>query len=328
MELAPADLMMWGMGGLITLGIIIYALMPSSENKALTRRLQRVSGTTAEVETDAPKVQLRRDQKDSGIAVFDHFIKNVLPNPDKIRSRLQRSGLKLSISEYLLITMLAVCVFIALFKLAFGLKTMLAVLLGLSLGLFLPHAFIGSMGKRRIKAFMKYFPESIDAMVRGIRSGLPISESINVVAAEMPDPIGGEFRSIRDSVRMGRTLEDAMWDVARRIDLPEYRYLIIALAIQKETGGNLAETLSNVGDVLRKRRQIKLKIKAMSSEAKASAMILGALPFIMILVLGAVSPEYIGLLFNDPRGNILCAIALFIMGTGIFIMAQMINFEI
>ncbi len=328
MELAPADLMMWGMGGLITLGIIIYALMPSSENKALERRLQRVSGATAEAETDVPKVQLRRDQKDSGIAIFDHFIKNVLPNPDKMRSRLQRSGLKLSISEYLLITMLAVCIFIGLFKLAFGLKTMLAVLLGLSLGLFLPHAFVGSMGKRRIKAFMKYVPESIDAMVRGIRSGLPISESINVVAAEMPDPIGGEFRSIRDSVRMGRTLEDAMWDVAKRIDLPEYRYFIIALAIQKETGGNLAETLSNVGDVLRKRRQIKLKIKAMSSEAKASAMILGALPFIMILVLGAVSPEYIGLLFNDPRGNILCAIALFIMGTGIFIMAQMINFEI
>jgi tight adherence protein B len=165
-------------------------------------------------------------------------------------------------------------------------------------------------------------------MVRSIKSGLPIAEAINVVASEMPDPIGTEFGHIRDGVRMGRSLEEAMWDVARRVDIPEYRYLIIALSIQRETGGNLSETLSNVGEVLRKRRQLKLKIKAMSSEAKASAMILGALPFIVTGVLGLVSPDYVGMLFHDPRGHILLGIAGSMLGSGIWIMSQMINFEI
>jgi tight adherence protein B len=213
-------------------------------------------------------------------------------------------------------------------KMLVGTKPLVAILGGIGLGVYLPHMIIGMKGNKRIKNFLKYFPESIDAMVRGIRSGLPITESISVVAEEMPDPIGTEFQAIRDNIRMGRGLEESMWDVAKRIDIPEFRYLIIALSIQRETGGNLAETLGNVAEVLRRRRQLKLKIKAMSSEAKASAMILGALPFIMILVLGAVSPEYIGTLFNDPRGNMLCFIAIGIMGTGIYIMAQMINFEI
>lgn len=323
------DLVTWGVGLVFVLGILIYALMPSSESKALDRRLKRVSESGAgEEEVVAPKIQLRREQKDSGIAAFDRFIKTAMPNPDKIRTRLARTGKKISIAEYLLITLLCIAVFFAVFNYLLGLKPVVALLLGLTLGLFFPHAVIGMMGKKRIKGFLKFFPESIDAMVRGIRSGLPIIESIGVVAQEMPDPIGTEFRGIRDAVRMGRTLEDAMWDVAKRIDLPEFRYLIIALSIQKETGGNLAETLANVADVLRRRRQMKLKINAMSSEAKASSMILGALPFIMILVLGAVAPEYIGLLFSDPRGNVLCGIAVSIMGTGIWIMAQMINFEI
>lgn len=323
------DIMMYGVGGIMLLGIVIYALMPSHDDKALDRRIRDLGEEKEEKKkADAPKVQLRREQKDSGIEALDHFIKNVLPNPDKIRARLARTGKKITISEYLLINVLAVAVFYLLFHLVLGLKLFVAILLSLALGLFLPHAVIGRMGAKRIRNFLKFFPESIDAMVRGIRSGLPIIESIGVVAQEMPDPIGTEFKGIKDAVRMGRSMEDAMWDVAKRIDLPEFRYLIIALSIQKETGGNLAETLSNVGDVLRKRRQMKLKIKAMSSEAKASSMILGALPFIMILVLGAVSPEYIGVLFNDPRGNVLCGIAASIMGMGIYIMSQMINFEI
>lgn len=322
----------------ITLGFVavalialIFVLLPNKGEGALASRLKRARGEAQKPEktkdSAAPKVQLKREMKDSGIPLLDRVIKAALPNPDKVRQRLAATGAGLSISEYLLITALAVAVFVFIFRALVGMKLLGAVFLGLALGLWLPHTVTGMMARSRSKKFIKFFPESIDAMVRGIRSGLPVSESINTVAEEMPDPIGKEFRTIRDSVRMGVPLETAMWDVAKRIDVPEYRYLIIALSIQRETGGNLAETLANVSDVLRKRRQMKLKIKAMSSEAKASAMILGALPFIMILVLGAVSPDYIGTLFNDPRGNILLGIAGSIMGLGIFIMAQMINFD-
>src|ERR1043166_1742704 len=239
-------------GGVIALIVLLFALLPDEGGKKLEARLKRVSGDTGEEgKEDQPKIQLKRETKDSGIPLLDKFIKTALPNPQKLRARLQRTGATLSISEYLLVTGLAVVVFYALCHFIFGLKLLPSILLGIGLGLFIPHAYIGAMGKKRCKHFIKFFPESIDAMVRGIRSGLPITESIKTVGAEMPDPIGMEFRSISDGVRMGRSLEDAMWDVARRIDVPEYRYLIIALAIQKETGGNLAETLANVRDVLR-----------------------------------------------------------------------------
>ena len=326
----PDMLMMLG-GGFITLMILAFALVPSSDTKVLEKRIKRVSGMNEKPEKksiELPKVELKRSTKDSGIPFFDKVIKTALPNPEKLRNRLARTGMRMTISEYLLLTGLMVGIFFMLFHLLFGQKLMPSVLLSTMLGIWILHVFIGMKGKKRCKNFIKFFPESIDAMVRGIRSGLPISEAINVVGDEMPDPIGFEFRSIRDAVRMGRSLEDAMWDVAKRIDVPEYRYLIIALYIQKETGGNLAETLANVSEVLRKRRQIKLKIKAMSSEAKASAMILGALPFLVATVLGVVASEYVMLLFNDPRGNILLGIAFGMLGFGIWIMSQMINFEI
>jgi tight adherence protein B len=323
-------LMMLG-GGLITIIVLVFALLPGGDSKALEKRIKRVSSDEIKPEkkqVTGPKVELQRSRKDSGIPFLDNFIKTALPNPEKLRMRLARTGMKMTISEYLLLTGVMIAVFFMVFHILFGQKLLPATLLSLMLGIWIPHVFIGMKGKKRCKNFIKFFPESIDAMVRGIRSGLPISESITVVGEEMPDPIGFEFRTIKDAVRMGRSLEDAMWDVAKRVDVPEYRYLIIALSIQKETGGNLAETLANVSEVLRKRRQIKLKIKAMSSEAKASAMILGALPFLVATVLGVVATEYVMLLFNDPRGNILLGIAFGMLGFGIWIMSQMINFEI
>jgi tight adherence protein B len=325
------DMLMMLAGGLITLIVLVIALLPSNDSKALEKRIKRVASDEDKPEKKAanlPKVELKRKTSDSGIPFFDRFIKTALPNPEKLRNRLARTGMGMTISEYLLLTGLMIAIFFMLFHLVFGQKLLPSCLLSVMLGVWIPHVFIGMKGAKRCKNFIKFFPESIDAMVRGIRSGLPISESINVVGEEMPDPIGFEFRSIKDAVRMGRSLEEAMWDVAKRVDVPEYRYLIIALSIQRETGGNLAETLANVSEVLRKRRQIKLKIKAMSSEAKASAMILGALPFIVSLVLGMVATEYIMLLFNDPRGNILLGVAFGMLGFGIWIMSQMINFEI
>lgn len=329
MALSPDTLMML-VGGVITVIVLIFALLPGGDSKTLDKRLKRVSGDelTKKIDEEKEKVQLRRNTTDSGIPFLDQLIKAALPNPEKLRMRLACTGTKMTISEYLLITLVTAAVLFLILNFLVKMKLMLALLIAVALGVFLPHMVVGMMGKKRCVNFIKFFPESIDAMVRGIRSGLPIIESIKVVGQEMPDPIGIEFRTIADAVRLGRSLEDAMWDVAKRIDVPEYRYLIIALSIQKETGGNLAETLANVAEVLRKRRQLKLKIKAMSSEAKASAMILGSLPFIVTAVLGAIAGDYITLLFNDPRGNILLGIAIGMMGTGIFIMSNMINFEI
>jgi tight adherence protein B len=319
--------MMAGVGLVI---VVIMMVMDSGEGKALNKRIKRVKGGEEDIlaEKTAEKLTLMKVTKDSHIPLMDQLIKTMLKNPDRLRQRLARTGKNITVSEYLLISAVSVVVCFILFSTLMGLKILPALLVGLGLGLFLPHTVIGMMGKKRMKNFIKFFPESIDAMVRSIKSGLPIAEAVNVVASEMPDPVGTEFGHIRDGVRMGRSLEDAMWDVAKRVDVPEYRYLIIALSIQRETGGNLSETLGNVAEVLRKRRQIKLKIKAMSSEAKASATILGALPFIVLAVLSVVNSQYVAMLFFDPRGHVLCGIALGMLGAGIMVMSNMINFEI
>src|SRR5205823_6968045 len=183
-------------------------------------------------------------------------------------------------------------------------------------------------GKRRVAAFINLFPDAIDLMVRALRSGLPISEAIIMASHEIGDPIGSEFRTIESGMRLGRDLESLLWDIGKRIDAPEFRFFIIALSVQRETGGNLAETLANLSDVLRRRRTMRSKARAMASEARASTMILGSLPVVVTGILFAVSPSYIMLLFVDVRGLMLVGLALGMLFTGIAIMVKMARFEI
>jgi tight adherence protein B len=181
--------------------------------------------------------------------------------------------------------------------------------------------------KRRTKFVMR-FPDAIELLVRGLRSGLPISETMAVVALELPGPIGDEFRAITDRMRIGRSMDAALQDTADRIDIPEFRFFVIAIAIQRETGGNLAETLSNLAEVLRKRAQMKLKIKAMSSESKASAYIIGCLPFAVFGMIWMINQPYMARFFVDPRLMLVGGAGFVWMGLGAFIMSRMISFEI
>jgi tight adherence protein B len=149
-----------------------------------------------------------------------------------------------------------------------------------------------------------------------------------VVGREVGDPVGAEFRRVGDQVRVGQGIEDSLWAVARRLNLQEFNFLVITLAIQRETGGNLAETLENLDDMIRKRQQMKLKVKAMSSEAMATAMIIGSLPFVMTGILFLVSRKYILTLFQTDMGHILLGVGGVWMSIGFFVMSQMVKFEI
>jgi tight adherence protein B len=315
-----------GGGGAATLLVLIAAFSGSSEED-LDRRMSRVGpqGSIRKVNTHDRQNAVKRS-KDSGIPLLDQFVK-LLPNPDKMRSRLARTGHSLSLGEYLLINALCTLIFFLLFHFL-GWSQMMVIPLAIALGLGLPHFISGRMGAKRIKNFLGSFPEAIDTMCRGIRSGLPVTESISAVGREMPDPVGTEFHRIADGVRLGKTLEDAMWEVARRIDTPEFRFLIIAMAIQKETGGNLAETLGNLSELIRRRRQLRLKIKAMSAEAKASAMIIGSLPFIMFTLLMVVNSDYMMTMFHTMKGKVMMSAALTWMFIGWATMTKMIHFEL
>lgn len=328
--MTPDQLVMIAGGVLFTIVILLLLFSGDGGGASVQKRLDRVGGTApAKSLKESPAGgTLRRRTSDSEIALLDRIIKATLPNPEKMRARLAATGKNTSLGEYLMINALAILVAYLIFAYIVKWVPVVAFFMAIAVGLYLPHMVTGRMGRKRLRKFLGTFPEAIDTICRGLRSGLPITETIATVGQELPDPIGIEFARISDGVRMGRSLEEAMWEVAGRLDTPEYRFFIIALAIQRETGGNLAETLGNLAELLRKRRQLKLKIRAMSSEARASAMIIGSLPFLMFTLLYCVNPDYIMILLNDIRGKILLGGGLTWLSMGVFVMKQMINFEI
>lgn len=261
------------------------------------------------------------------VPFIDALTKRFMPRQTALRDRLSRTGHDIALGTYAVVCAgLALFVFAAIL-LAFG-KPMLAAPVGLVVGVGLPHMVIGFLGNRRKAQFVAQLPDAIDLITRGLKSGLPVSESMTTVGHEMAAPIGPEFAHVTDCVRFGQQLEDALWDTARRLDTPEFNFFVISLSIQRETGGNLGETLGNLSDIIRRRRHMKLKIKSMSSEAKASAYILGSLPFLMGALIGFINPEYVSVLFTDPRGMALAGAGLTSIAIGVGVMAKMIRFEI
>ncbi len=270
----------------------------------------------------------RINDQQSSIKALDVIVRKLIPKPAELRSRLEKTGLKISIAEYALITVFVMALTFVGLYMFYDIGMVISIPTSLFAGIFFPHFVIGFLGKRRINKFMNIFPEAIELLVRSIRAGLPISEAIVSVGNDAAEPVGEEFRGVADKMKVGKTIEEALWDVARRIDPPDFKFLIIAISIQRETGGNLAETLAGLADTLRKRRQIKLKVKAMSSEARASAWIIGSLPFIMFGLLWLVNEDYINDLINDPRGIYLIGAGLTSISLGVAVMAKMVRFEI
>lgn len=241
--------------------------------------------------------------------------------------RLNRTGKGWTVTQYLyasigLALAVAVLVFIT------SQAPLLSLGVGLMVGAGLPHMVVGYQINKRTNAFITKFPDGIELLVRGLRSGLPVTETLGIVASEVPGPVGYEFKSVIDRIKVGKTMEDALQDTGDKLGIPEFNFFTITLAIQRETGGNLAETLSNLADVLRKRGQMKLKIRAMSSESKASAYIVGSLPFLVFAAIMYINPEYMGGFFADDRLIVAGLGAGVWMGIGVFIMAKMVSFEI
>jgi tight adherence protein B len=313
-------------GGMMGLLILGYMLVTSpSTGKESQRRLQAVryrhsESTTDKVESQLKKAIAARKPKRHRAAGSDSRIQ-------ALALRLERTGKGWTVTQYLYTSLGITLVIAALLLLQTG-------ALGLSLGvglLFgggLPHMVVSSLIKRRLNAFNAKFPDGIELLVRGLRSGLPVTETLAVVAQEVPGPVGVEFRGVVERIKIGRTMEEALQEAANKLGTAEFQFFVITLAIQRETGGNLAETLSNLADVLRKRAQMKLKIKAMSSESKASAYIVGALPFIVFTMIYMVNPNYIGGFFEDDRLIVAGLGGLTWMSIGAFIMAKMVSFEI
>ena len=199
--------------------------------------------------------------------------------------------------------------------------------LAFAAGFGLPRWILGYLKKRREKAFLKALPDAVDVIVRGIKAGLPLFESIKVVAADAPEPLKGEFLAIIETQAIGMPLGDACTRLFERMPVPEANFFGIVIAIQQKSGGNLSEALGNLSKVLRDRKKMAEKIQAMSMEAKASAGIIGSLPPIVMLLVYLSTPEYISLLWTHPTGQLMLVGCVIWMGMGIFVMKRMINFD-
>jgi len=314
-------------GATLTFGVAAFAVYGGAASRRYRRRLNSLHGR-AQSAASADEGANRLSRRGSATPRIDRFARRWLPRRDLLAARLARTGRTISIGQY---AMVIVCVF-ALSTIGLVAGTPIgmtpSLLLGLLIGMALPHMVVGRIGKRRLAAFIALFPEAIDLMVRALRSGLPISEAIVGAGHEIGDPVGSELRLVESGMRLGRDLESLLWDTASRIDVPEFRFFVIALSVQRETGGNLAETLANLSDILRRRRQMRAKVRAMASETRATTMILGGLPVVVIILLTLTSPAYLAPLYNDVRGFLLDALAVGMLGTGIFVMTKMAKFEI
>ena len=320
------------LGTLAIAGTVGGLAVVLGDNGQWKKRVERAAGhrRSAVAGRGGPTAaSLRRDDVQGRFRQVELLLRRVLPGRDKLRARIARAGLTMTLARYLIVC-LAVAGMSGLVALVFvGPKLWPAVIgIGLIAGWLLPRIVIGYPGGRRVKRFLTELPDAIDVMVRGLKSGLPVTETFGTVAKDVDSPVGQEFTRIDRQVRMGANLEDALWDVAGRLDVPEFNFLAISVGLQRETGGNRTETLDSLSRLLRRRQQMRLKIKALSSEARASAYLLGALPFVMAGVLYLMNPDYMGQLFTDPFGHVLIAVGLTSELIGVAVMAKMVRFEI
>ena len=306
--------------------VVAYAIVTGSgAAKAQKRRMQSLRYRHSE-STDA-KVESQFKKAIAARKPTTHRVAGSGSRMEALAVRLDRTGKKWTVSQYLytsigITLVLAVLIFIQ------SQAIMLSLGVGLLIGAGIPHMVVNFLINKRTNQFVAKFPDGIELLVRGLRSGLPVTETLAVVATEVPGPVGIEFKGIVDRIKVGKTMEDSLQNTADRLGIPEFNFFTITLAIQRETGGNLAETLSNLADVLRKRSQMKLKIKAMSSESKASAYIVGSLPFIVFGMIWWINPEYVGGFFTDDRLIVAGLGGMVWMSIGAFIMAKMVSFEI
>jgi len=298
--------------------------------RRMRRRIQalwtRAAISSSLPEGREPRTILRRSSG-SGARGPGAVLLGLLPRPSQLEVHLLRAGI--GIPPRRVLPWVALCgAGPALAVLAVTGRPMLALAVFPPAAVLVPAALLARLRARRERAFLSRFPDAIDLVVRAVKSGMPPTEAVTLIADECEEPVAGVFREVASAVRIGTPFEEALWNATRHVALAEFRFFVIALSIQRETGGNLAEILTNLSTMIRRREQMKLKIRAMSSEARASALIIGSLPFLMAFLIYIINPEYMSKLFIDPRGWNLLLYGLGSMGIGTLVIARMVRFEI
>ena len=318
--LALAFLAAAAIGGLAW--VFLYPLL-SGERKAENRRASIAKPEPGGRQVDKNQ-RSRREQVEGSLKDLEARRQKEKSVP--LSSRLTQAGLNWSPRKFMILSgILAVACFAMAMLLGGGLLG--AVGLAFAAGFGVPRWALSFLKTRREKNFLRALPDAVDVIVRGIKAGLPLFESIKVVAADAPEPLKSEFLAIIETQAIGMPLGDACARLFQRMPVPEANFFGIVIAIQQKSGGNLSEALGNLSKVLRDRKRMAEKIQAMSMEAKASAGIIGSLPPIVMLLVYLSTPEYISLLWTHPTGQLMLVGCVIWMSIGIFVMKRMINFD-
>jgi tight adherence protein B len=310
---------------MVALGGAAFAFTGS--NGASKKRIQSVAGPQWRAGRSAAETSAAR--RKNVATMLKDIEKNHAAKKEKptMRRRLEQAGFpKASPKTYWIICAIVGAV-TAVACLVTQQKPLVLALATFAMGFGLPRWVLGFLKKRREKLFLKALPDAVDVIVRGIKAGLPLFESIKVVAADSPEPLRGEFLAIIETQAIGMPLGEACARLFERMPVPEANFFGIVIAIQQKSGGNLSEALGNLSKVLRDRKKMAEKIQAMSMEAKASAGIIGSLPPIVMLLVYLSTPQYISLLWTHPTGQLMLVGCVIWMSLGIFVMKRMINFD-
>ena len=319
--LALAFLAATAIGGLAW--VFLYPML-SGQRKAESRRASIARPEPASRQTTEKSQRTRREQVEGSLKELEARRQKDKKVP--LGVRLTQAGLDWSTQKFMVVSAILGIVFFVGAMVAGG-GILGAVGLAFAGGFGLPRWLLNFLKKRREKQFLKALPDAVDVIVRGIKAGLPLFESIKVVAADSPEPLRGEFLAIIETQAIGMPLGDACARLYERMPVPEANFFGIVIAIQQKSGGNLSEALGNLSKVLRDRKKMAEKIQAMSMEAKASAGIIGSLPPIVMLLVYLSTPDYISLLWTTPMGQLMLVGCVTWMSIGIMVMKKMINFD-
>jgi tight adherence protein B len=302
--------------------VFLYPLL-SGERKA-EQRMASIAGSEAAARIGRQPQKSRRDVIETTLKEFEERRRKSRRVP--LAVRITQSGLKWSKRQFFVISALIGVGFFMLGLLT-GAGLLTAAALSFAGAFGVPYWLLSFLKKRRESKFLDAFPDAVDIIVRGVKAGLPLLDSLKVITTESPEPVKSEFRAIIETQAIGIPLGEACAKLYEDMPLPEANFFGIVIAIQQRAGGNLAEALGNLSRVLRDRKKMKAKIKAMSQEAKASASIIAALPIAVMMMVYFTSPNYISLLWTEPLGRVMLACSAAWMATGVLVMKKMINFD-
>jgi tight adherence protein B len=313
-------------GGVVLLGVALA----SSNNEAMDKRVKTVSRekeSAVKRKTGDPDAD-RKKKMLGGIKDLEMRERQMRKARLSISARIEQAGLTVPEQTFWIASAAFAIVALLVVMVVFGQPFYYGFAAAGVAGFGLPRWILGFLVGGRQKKFTSEFANAIDVIVRGVKSGLPLNECLKIIAREAPEPLSSEFQRLCDSTSMGVPLDQGLTKMFERMPLPEVSFFSIVLAIQLKAGGNLSEALNNLSVVLRSRKLMREKINALSSEAKASAAIIGALPICVCGIVYVTSPSYMGLLFSDPTGHMGLLAGTTMMTLGILVMRQMINFDI